>query len=290
MNFKKMCLAALVAAGVGVSSQIANADVVSALGLTEGFNVNANVNGTNSAKIDGADSELSTRTYNISAGAKWWTLSYTRTDYDFSNVYFDPFDSLNKISLDLRYSTNINSNINASFGLGLGALYESDLDLGKSYNIVPRATVGWNFDNGMTAYFGVAANVNKVENIFLPVLGLKLGEDRDVGFTGAIGYPATFVQYRLNQNWAFNTTFITVRDVYHLDGETSTSIDDGYFREDSYGLSAGATFSFQKIKVSGGVFSYFDRKFKFYDDSGNEFASFDTDPSVGLYLRTAFVF
>lgn len=290
MNLKKLCVAAAMTASFGMATQTANADIVSALGLTEGFNVATSFTGTDSSKIDGTDSKLSTRAYNISAGAKWWNVSYTRTDYDFSNISFDPFDTLNKFNIDLRYSNNFTSNINYSFGLGLGALYESDLDLSKSYNISPRATIGWNLTNGMTLFFGAVANFNKAENLFLPIVGLKLGNDSDKGWTGAVAYPATFVQYRFNSNWAFNTTFLTVRDVYHLDGKTATEIDDGYFREDSYGLSAGATYTFHKLKVSGGVFSYFDRKFKLYDNNANEFASFDTDPTVGLYLRGSFVF
>lgn len=256
------------------------------------FSMSGDYTGTGSADIDGQNASLSTHSYGITASYNFVTFKARRTTYDFSNVESDPFDELTKLQVTLHHKGNITSNISYLASLGLATLYEDDFDIADSYNIMPALALGWNFTNGMTAFFGAAANINAADNVYLPVIGLQLGDDKDRGWTGAIAYPATKVQYRFNPALAVNATFVTVRDTYHLDNDRSKgNWADGYFREESYGTSIGATLTPVKhFTVSAGVVTYFNRQFKVYDNNGNKIESFDTDPALGGYLNASYAF
>lgn len=257
------------------------------------FMVNFDAIGTADADIKGSNAEMKTTSYGLSGGTDWITVGVNRTDYDFSNTNgVEPFDSLNKIYVDLRHDGYITSNIRYYAGLNLAALYEDDIDLGDSYNISPRVAIGWEFMNGITAFAGAYASLNEADNIFEPILGLEVGRDRDIGWSGAIAYPATRIQYRFNPTWAIDANFMTVRDTYHLDNDAAKGdFRDGYMREESYGAGIGVTFSPVKmVKLSAGLFSYWDREFKFYNNSGNELGTVETDNSNGAYFRGSLVF
>lgn len=258
------------------------------------FLVNFDVIGTADADIKGSNAEMKTTSYGLNAGNKWFTIGVNRTDYDFSNTNgVEPFDSLNKIYADLRYDGYLTSSIRYYAGINLAALYESDIDLGDSYNIAPRIAVGWEFMDGITAFAGAYASLNEADNIFEPILGLEVGREGDIGWSGAIAYPTTRIQYRFNPTWAVDANFMTVRDTYYLDDDSSkpAKLKNGYMREESYGAGIGVTFTPVKmIKLSAGLFSYWDREFKFYDNGGNELGTVETDNSNGAYLRGSLVF
>ncbi|MBU3844235.1 MAG: hypothetical protein H9847_05110 [Candidatus Anaerobiospirillum pullicola] len=289
MNYKKMAAAValgsltLLGASALSSAQAANVG---------GLRFNANYTGTGEADIKGSNESLQTNTFTFDASYAFATFIYSHTEYDFSG-YDDPFDSLDKVAIDLHHNGYISSNLAYGVGLTLGALYEEDFDIGDSYNVSPRAVLGWTFKNGMTAFLGAFANLNGADNVYLPIVGLKLGDDSDHGWMGSIAYPATMVQYRFNDWLAVGANFMTVRDTYHLDDDWDRKGDwaDGYLREESYGAGLSATLSPMKMfKVTAGVFSYFDREFKVYNSSGDEIDSFETDNTWGGYLRAGFSF
>lgn len=248
--------------------------------------------GTGDADIDGQSSSLSTKSYGIRANYNFVSFSAHKTTYDFSGVESDPFDDLTKLELTFHHKGNFSSNLAYLASLGFGALYEDSLDLSESYNITPTLAFGWNFANGMTAFFGATANLNAADNVYLPVIGLQLGEDKDHGWTGAIAYPATRVQYRFNPSLAVNATFLTIRDTYHLDDDKSKGEwADGFFREESYGTSIGAVYSpIKHLNLSAGVVTLFNRQFKVYDNDGNKIDSFDTDAAFGGYANISYSF
>lgn len=257
-----------------------------------GLGFSADYTGTGDADIDGQNSSLRTQSYGINASYSFIDFTARRTTYDFSGVENDPFDELTKLQVRLHHKGNITSNISYLASLGLGVLYEDSLDVAESYNVTPTLALGWNFTNGMTAFLGACADLNPADNEYLPVIGLQLGDDKDHGWSGAIAYPATRVQYRFNPSLAVNATFLTVRDTYHLDDDKSKGEwADGYFREESYGASLGATITpIQHLTFSVGVNTYFNRQFKVYDNDGNKIESFDTDPTYGGYFNVKYSF
>ena len=235
-------------------------------------------------KNSGGD-ELSTRSYDLSLSNKYVTVGYKRTDYDFSKE--DAFNSLNKGYVDLRYNGPLGADLGYFVGLTAGLLFEEGASLSDSYSLAPRVGIGYSFNKDITAFFGATANINAAKNIYLPIIGLKVGDESDYGWSGALAYPETRLSYRFNQYVAVHGTFMTVRDIYHLDdSESKAEMRDGFFREDSYGLGVGATLTpMEHVKLSAGVFSYFDRSFKIYDQAGNEIDSFDADNAAGFYFR-----
>lgn len=266
--------------------------VVASASAQAKFSFSGDYTGTGDADIDGQNASLSTHSYGITANYDFVSFQARRTTYDFSNVESDPFDELTKLQVRFHHKGNVTSNISYLASIGLGALYEDSLDIGESYNITPALAFGWNFTNGMTVFFGAAANLNAADNVYLPVIGLQLGDDKDYGWTGSIAYPATRVQYRFNPTLAVNATFVTVRDTYHLDNDRSKGAwADGYFREESYGTSLGATITpINHLTLSAGIVSYFNRQFKVYNNSGHKIESFDTDPAFGGYLNVSYAF
>lgn len=257
--------------------------------------INANYTGTADADIKGDNGELNTQAFTFDATYDFITFIYSNTQYDFSlpQGESEPFDSLEKVAIDLHHNGHISSNIFYSLGLNLGVLYESDMDIGDSYNVSPRVAFGWTFSNGMTAFLGAYANFNEADDIYLPIVGLKLGDEKDLGWMGSIAYPATMVQYRFNHWLAAGASFMTIRDIYHLDDDVSTKGNwaDGYLREESYGAGLHVTLTpVQHLKLTAGVFSYFDREFTVFNSGGDEIDSFETDNSYGLFLRGGFAF
>lgn len=290
MKLSKLALASGVALALGMTAPLGASNAIAADGY--GFFFNADYLGTGDGDIEGTNSELSTQSYGFNAGYKFITVMYNTTEYDFSGGSFDPFDQLNSIAVDLHHSGYITSNVAYSVGINVGSKYEDSIEFGDDYSVSPRVAIGWTFNNGLAAFFGAYANFNGADNVYLPILGLKLGDEADHGWMGSIAYPATMVQYRFNNWLAVHATFLTVRDTFHLDDDSSKgSWADGYFREESYGAGIGATLNPMKnIKLSAGVMSYFDREFKVYNNGGDEIASFETDNSVGAYVRAGLVF
>lgn len=281
MNYQQIVCGAALALSAGLMG-VAHAQ----------FSLSADYIGTGDADIDGQNASLSTHSYGVNASYDFLKFTAKQTTYDFSNVESDPFDELTKLQITAHHKGQISSNLSYLASLGLGALYEDSLDISDSYNITPALALGWEFSNGLTAFFGAAANINAADNVYLPIIGLQLGSDKDQGWTGAIAYPETKVQYRFNPTLAVNATFLTVRDTYHLDDNASKgSWADGYFREESYGASIGASLTpIQHLKLSAGLVSYFNRQFKVYDHDGNKIESFDTDPAFGGYASVSYVF
>lgn len=266
---------------------------ISSAAIAAPFFVNLDLVGTADADIKGSNAEMKTTSYGINGGTDWISVGVTRTDYDFSNLNNAPFDSLNKVYVDLRYDGYIASNIRYYAGLNLAALYESDLDIGNSYNISPRIAVGWEFMNGITAFAGAFASLNEADNIFEPIFGLEVGKNHELGWTGSIAYPSTRIQYRFNPTWAVDASFMTVRDTYNLDDDSAkpAKLKNGYMREESYGLGLGVSYTpVQMVTISAGLVSYFDREFKFYDQGGNSIGTVETDNSNGAYVRAAINF
>lgn len=254
--------------------------------------INADFFGTGDSDIKDSNGDLTTKAYGINVNTTYFSLGAKRTDYDFSGEEDFGFDGANTLYGDLHYNGSFSNNLTYSLGLTLGALYESELDLGDSYSVSPRAVLGYRFTNGMTGFLGAYVNLNGADNVYLPIIGLKLGDEKDQGWSGSIAYPATRVQYRFNSFWAADATFLTVRDTFHLDEQNDRGeLSDGYLREKSYGMGLGVTINpLTHLQLSAGLFSYFDREFELYDKDGDELGSFETDPAYGAYVRGSLVF
>ena len=119
---------------------------------------------------------------------------------------------------------------------------------------------------------------------------MQFGKEADLGWSGSIAYPATRVTYRPNETVAFEGVFLTVKETYQL-ADNSKVAAKGFVMEESYGVSAGIIYTPVKmLNIRAGVQSFFDREYTLYDKSGDEVASYDTDPSLGGYVTVGFAF
>lgn len=258
--------------------------------LASNYFIHADTQFTSEADIKGTNGNVQNSVYGISAGYmeknEIFSVEYKRSEYDFS-FNNAPFDGLNKLAFDYSKDVTFASNLHLYFGVNLATLFESSISLSDSYSISPRAAFGWNFYDNITGYLGAYANFNAADNVFLPIIGLRIGNDSDIGWTGSIAYPKTKLQYRFNKSLAADLTYIDLRDTYYIENDNR----DEYFREEAKGLSLGVSYSFNKsIQASTGVFCYYDREFKFYNDAGNVIDSYEIDNNVGAYARLNYSF
>lgn len=246
------------------------------------FFFNASTDYNSESDIKGTNEDVSISTYTISAGYNNHFLAYTRSDYDFSTKW--PFDSLNYLYYDYHDDFALSSSFAIFAGLGLGAGWESDFNLDDNYAISPRVGIGYNITDNVTLFAGATAQFNDVDNKYLPILGLEIGKDRYLGWSGAIAYPATKITYRFNDFWALQGTFLVTQKLYQLDA------DDYHVFEEGYGASAGVILTpIKQLNINVGAQGYFDREYTFYKN-GNEIGSYEVDPSVGLFAKANFVF
>lgn len=270
--------AALGAALISGLSTQASAAYISASGAYNG-----------EADISGAPGKVSSSVYRIIGGNKYFTVSYKHTAYDFSGID-DPFDSLNYFAVDARYDDMFTSSWGFFSGLTLGTGFEDDIHLSDSYAISPRLGLSYKLDADTQVFVGGVVQFNEVDDQYLPVLGIKFGDESHKGWSGSIAYPATKVTYRPLDSLAFEGVFLTVRDLYQL-SDDSNLINKGYIFEESYGVSAGVVYTPVKLfTLRAGLQSYFDREYKIYDAGGHELDSYDVDPSAGFYFNGSFNF
>lgn len=242
------------------------------------------------ADIDGAGgAEAASSEYRLILNSRYFSAALKHTEYDFSGID-DPFDSLDHFAVDGRYDGSITSDLGFFTGLTWAAGFEDDIHLGDNYAVTPRAGLSWQFNPQVRFFFGGLAQFNEVDNQYLPILGVMLGREGDLGWSGSIAYPATKVTYRPAETYAFEGVFLTVRDLYQL-ADDSRILPEGYIYEESYGVSLGAIITpIDLLELRAGVQSYFDREYTFYNAGGHEVASYDVDPSVGFYGSVNFKF
>lgn len=254
----------------------------------QAFYVNASGAYNGKADIDGGG-EASTAVYRLTVGGQYLTFFYKHTSWDFSGRD-DPFDSLNYTGVDAHLDGSFSTNWGYFAGLTLAMGFEEDIHLEDNYAVTPRLGLSYQFLPGTRVFLGAAAQFNEVENQYLPIIGIEFGSQRDQGLTGSIAYPATRVTYRFNATWAVEGVFLTVRELCQL-ADDSSLLPQGYIFEESYGASAGVIVTpLEQLEIRAGLQSYFDREYTLYNKGGHEVASFDMDPSTGLYGSVNFKF
>lgn len=256
------------------------------------FNLNTSVSYNGKTDIDDSNSEISSTVYNLRAISDHFSFAIKHTTYDFSGSDFreEPFDSLTFLALDARDEGELTGPWGYFVGLTYGMGFEEDINLGDNYSIIPRAGVSFKFNQDVQGFLGAVANFNEADNKFLPILGIKIGSENNLGWSGSLAYPATRLTYRFNETIALESVLLTVKETYQL-ADDSKIYKEGYLMEESYGAALGAIFTpFSHLVLRAGVQGYFDREYTLYSSSGHEIDSFETDPCVGAYVSLGYTF
>lgn len=253
------------------------------------LNLNTQATFYGDSEFKNSNLKLSKNIYTISASNQYFSAIYKHTDYDFSNGY-NYIDSSEHIYLDGRFDGSFNSSLGYFSGLSLGMGFEDEFDLSKNYNIAARAGLSYYFNPNIQGFLGVFAQHNRVENTFLPIIGIKVGSDQDRGWSGALAYPYTKLSYRFNSAFALEGTLITIKDLTHL-SDNSRIVQDGYVFEESYAIGLKALYSpIKALNIAAGINYMFDSEYTLYNKDENEIASYETDGTVGFNLSLSYSF
>lgn len=242
--------------------------------------VNANTYFYNSADIKGTNQDVSTDVYTIAVGNEYFTLAYKHTDYDFSGTEY--IDNKDYWLLDAHLNGMFTDTFGYFFGAGAAMGYEDDIHLTDNYSLMARGGLAIAFNRMITGFLGVYGQYNEAEPQCLPIVGIKIGNERQTGWSGALAYPYTKLTYRFNPMFSVDGSLITTRELTQLSDDSIIS-RKGYMLEESYSVGLNANFTpIKLVTITAGVNYLFDRELSFYNHSGDEFASWETDPSAGF--------
>lgn len=271
---RKICMvAAVVTALAAVPSQ-------AAFWITPTFSTSS------SADIDDSNGDISSTSYGLMGGNEYFTLGYKGTTYDFSGP--DLLDDMSLLFVDVHFDGKFTGNLGYFAGLGAAFGWEDDFDMSENYNLKPRAGITYSFGGDYRLAAGVGASINEPDSSVYPILTLNYREPSDLGLSYKLGFPMVDAQYRFNNLLALTGKLTAIpvnQDIYQL-SSTSMLARDGYLAEEYAEAKVGVVLTpMQAFSISAGVGYDFRHEYKIYDHDGNEFRSFDTDPSYSAYIN-----
>ncbi len=236
------------------------------LGLAAAFSAHASWQitpyGTFSSKADvkGSDNKASYSVYGFDAKNENFGFGYKRTSYDFDHN--TGFDDLNLIYGSANYGHSITDNLSYNVGALLSFGFEDEIKVSKSYDLVPTATLTYDFQNNFALTLGAGASFNKANNFGFGIIGLKYRDPSDLGLSASFGYPRTAANYRFTNFFALGADCGWIRGGhYYLEDSKLYAFEKGY-EANVYALIT----PMQQLSFKVGVGYNFDREIKFYDN------------------------
>ena len=229
----------------------------------------------------------------VSVGYKWFTLGYKRSSYSWSHsdsVNFskkgEPWDEMNKLSLDASFDGYLNDTVSWFAGGTIISGFEDQV--WDSFTFAPRGglTFSPSYDLKLPRRGGPDFPVRPL----VPLVGAEWGNEQDFGLSAMVGFPGTRVQYRFNELLAARVAARWDRDIYRLSNDSSVA-KKGYMEESGY--TGGAYLDITPIsdlKFTVGAELLFDRQLRLYDKGGDEFSKTDVDRSLGAVVRASYSF
>lgn len=222
------------------------------------------------------------------------SLKVSNSHFDFSgdSLYQDSFSDVLQVQLGGTWQFPLVDRWNGLVrGGGLLAADGSE-HLGRGWNLPFLAGVGYSFSEEFKLGLGLLGEFRAEEDpFFFPYLGVEWRPtDRFTLFTGN-GVFANYEaggqrRWKIASSATFNTFVFAVDNLKDFpEGKTRGVVED---RSYQLNLKVERTVSRQFV-VAAGVTGKFGRKFRYYD-SGNKFAEFKVDPSVGLDLGATYRF
>ena len=250
--------------------------------------------GYEKADVDEGGSYSKTET-GVSAGYKWFTLAYKRSDYSWSHsdsVNFSrkgaPWDQLNKLTLDASFNGSLSESVSWFAGGSIVSGFEDQI--WDSFTFAPRGGLTFSPNYDFKFHIGAAGLISPVRPLVLPMVGAEWRNEHDYGLSAIVGFPGTRVQYRFNDLLAARVAAKWERDIYRLSNDSSVA-EKGYVEESGY--TGGAYLDITPLadlKFTVGAELLFDRQLRLYDKGGDEFSKTDVDRSLGAVLRASYSF
>lgn len=260
----------------------------------DGPRFNIYTQGYEKADVDEGGSYSKTES-GVSVGYKWFTLGYKRSSYSWSHsdsVNFskkgEPWDEMNKLSLDASFDGYLNDTVSWFAGGTIISGFEDQV--WDSFTFAPRGGLTFSPSYDLKLHLGAVGLISPVRPLVLPLVGAEWGNEQDFGLSAMVGFPGTRVQYRFNELLAARVAARWDRDIYRLSNDSSVA-KKGYMEESGY--TGGAYLDITPIsnlKFTVGAELLFDRQLRLYDKGGDEFSKTDVDRSLGAVVRASYSF
>ena len=233
---------------------------------SDGPRFNIYTQGYEKADVDEGGSYSKTET-GVSAGYKWFTLAYKRSDFSWSHsdsVNFSkkgsPWDQLNKLTLDASFNGALGESVNWFAGGSIISGFEDQI--WDSFTFAPRGGLTFSPTYDLKFHVGAAGLISPVRPLVMPIVGAEWRNEHDYGLSGIIGFPGTRVQYRFNDLLAARVAAKWDRDIYRLSNDSSVA-GKGYVEESGY--TGGAYLDITPLadlKLTVGAELLFDRQLR----------------------------
>ena len=152
---------------------------------SDGPRFNIYTQGYEKADVDEGGSYSKTET-GVSAGYKWFTLSYKRSDFSWSDsdsVNFSkkdsPWDQLNKLTLDASFNGVLNESVSWFAGGSIISGFEDQI--WESFTFAPRGGLTFTPTYDLKFHVGAAGLISPVRPLVLPLVGAEWRSEHDYG-------------------------------------------------------------------------------------------------------------
>ena len=251
--------------------------------------------GSSKADVGGRSGEYSTAGFTAMGGYRWFTLAYTRTEYQWSKTASLPFgkgskpwNTLQKVSLDAATDGMFTERLGWFAGGTLLTGFENELR--DSFSLVGRAGLSVELNANLRARIGALWMWAPAHSMGLPLVSLDWGHESDEGFSASVGAPATSLRYRFNPALGLRFTSMWSRDLYRL--ATRSDVYTRGYVENS-GFTSGAYVDLAPLdglSLTAGAELLSGRKMRLYNDRGDKLNKFSVDDSLGWVLRGSYSF
>ena len=245
--------------------------------------------------VDDRNGKYSVTKTNITASYRWFTLSYTHSDYDWKHpgrLPFgngdDPWDTFHKLMLDAHTDDYITENLSWFGGATVVSGFEDEMT--DSFSLIGRGGLRYAFTPELGVSLGAVGMLSPVHSMALPLVGVHWRNEEDYGFSANIGYPLTSVRYRFNDMLRVRAVNYWSRDVTRLANDSNVR-RKGYVEESGY--TAGAYLDIMPLPgltATVGAEYMYDRDMRIYNKSGHRKGKYDVEDAFGGILRLNYKF
>jgi len=251
-----------------------------------------------SAEVDDSDGKAGVTSFVASGGYSWLNLTYSRTDYSWTdkgelplgNGSDDPWGALHSLTLASDHQGDFDEQWGWFAGGSVGAAYEDELS--GAWNVAGYGGAAYNWSEHTTLSFGLAASANELGLEIMPLLGVNwnyVGEDGE-GWYAAVGIPNTMVGYSFSK--AFSLTLQLDQDgtLYRL-ADDSDVTPKGYMEQNDMSVALAATWNpLENVSLTLAPSYHFDRSMTIYDRDGDEDKEYDLDNAAGAFMGVSVAF
>jgi hypothetical protein len=248
------------------------------------------------AKLKGEEASVSTRKHSLKINNEIAAFEYSRWDFDwkgqedlsFGNGVNSPIRRMHRLKLSGTLPKKLNERWFWLSSVNAGATFERETEDSLSYGLF--TFLSYKIDDDHTLQFGGFGSYHPVASMALPVLSYSYRARKRDGFTAVLGFPRSYLGYRLSPSLQINAGMIYSQAVIRLADDNALS-PRGYLEANDYmgnmGVRCNVT---ETIELNADLLYAFKREFTRYDHRGDPLNRVSIDPSVGAMIRLRYLF